>query len=53
MVIEIERYFNRVSEIYGQSKHHDTLPYLSIEDSPYDDADDPDLIGEYRADLMR
>lgn len=51
MLKDIEKYFNIVTEIYGQSKHHNTLPYLSIEDSPYDDADDPDLIGEFRADM--
>lgn len=51
MIKDIEKYFERVVEIYGESKYQPTTPYLSIEDSPYDDADDPDLIGEYRADL--
>jgi hypothetical protein len=51
MVRDIENYFTKVVERYGVSNHHDTTPYLSIEDSPYADADDPDLIGEYRADL--
>lgn len=51
MFKDIEKYFGRVVDKYGVSKHHDTTPYLSIEDSPYDDADDSDLIGEYRADL--
>lgn len=51
MIREIENYFTKVIEKYGVSKFQETTPYLSIEDSPYDDADDPDLIGEYRADL--
>ena len=51
MLKDIERYFDKVTEIYGQSKHHNSYPYLSIEDSPYDDSDDPDLIVEFRADL--
>lgn len=51
MVKDIRKYFERVMEIYGESKFQASTPYLSIEDSPYDDADDPDLIGEFRADL--
>ena len=51
MVKDIERYFDKVTEIYGYSNHHNSFPYLSIEDSPYDDADDLDLVGEFRADL--
>lgn len=50
MLKEIEKYFDKVTEIYGQSKHQLTFPYLSIEDSPYDDADDLNLIAEFRAD---
>lgn len=40
--------FEEVCNDYGLSKHQATSPYLEIEDSPYFDADDPDLIGEYK-----
>ena len=42
--------FENVSKDYGNSKYQQTLPYLSIEDSPYSDADDPDCFGEYDKD---
>jgi len=42
--------FNKVSDYYGYSKYHKSLPYLMIEDSPYSDADDPDCFGEYDKD---
>jgi hypothetical protein len=42
--------FKQISRDYGHSKYHQTLPYLSIEDSPYSDADDPDCFGEYDRD---
>lgn len=41
--------FDKITKDYGLSKHQATLPYLEIEDSPYSDAEDPDLIGEYKS----
>ncbi len=41
--------FDKVSKDYGVSKHQPVFPYLEIEDSPYSDSDDPDLIGEYKS----
>jgi hypothetical protein len=42
-----ELYFNLISEYYGMSKHHATLPYISIEDSRYSDGEDKETKGEY------
>lgn len=42
--------FEKVSEYYGYSKFHDSLPYLLIEMSPYSDADEPNCFGEYDKD---
>jgi hypothetical protein len=39
--------FGKISEHYGYSKHHATLPYLVIDDTPYSDAE-ADGFGEYR-----
>lgn len=39
--------FEKISGQYGYSKYHDTIPYLSIDDSPYADADDTNCFGEY------
>lgn len=41
--------FKNIALDYGLSKHQPTFPYLEIEDSPYSDADDPDLLGEYKS----
>jgi len=41
-------YFNKITKWYGSSKHHVSTPYVLIEDSPYSDADDPELIAEYK-----
>ena len=38
----------RIAIDYGLSNHQPVFPYLEIEDSPYDDADDVDLIAEYK-----
>jgi len=38
----------RIAMDYGLSKHQPVYPYLEIEDSPYSDVDDPDLLGEYK-----
>lgn len=43
----VDETFPKVVNHYGESKHFDGVPYVLIEDSPYDDADDPDLIGEF------
>ena len=43
----VDETFDKVANHYGKSKHFHTLPWVCIEDSPYDDADDPDLIGEF------
>ena len=42
--------FEKISRDYGQSKYQPTIPYLSIEDSPYSDCDDPNGLGEYNKD---
>ena len=42
-----ELYLDRIAESYGMSKYHATIPYISIEDSPYSDAEDSELRGEY------
>jgi hypothetical protein len=50
-LIDIEKIINevfpKVINHYGWSKHFDTTPHIMIEDSPYDDIDDPDSIGEF------
>lgn len=50
-LVEIQKIINKVvPELinhYGESKHFNNTPWISIEDSPYDDADDPNLIGEF------
>ena len=47
-VLELStQYLDKVVEYYGESKFHDTTPYLSIEDRRYSDAKDPDIKGEY------
>lgn len=43
-VIEI---YEKVSRHYGFSKFYDSTPYIELDDSPYVDGDDPDLIAEY------
>ena len=43
-------YYDKICKHYGYSKYQESFPYLSIEDSPYADADEPDLIGEYCSD---
>lgn len=43
----INIYYDKICKHYGYSKYQESFPYLLIEDSPYSDADDPDLIGEY------
>ena len=40
--------FDKITKKYGLSKHHPSYPYLEIDDSPYSDAEDPNLIAEYR-----
>jgi hypothetical protein len=48
LIVEIS---NKVLDIviqhYGLSNHHNETPYLIIEDTPYSDSDDKELIGEY------
>ena len=39
--------YEKITKHYGESKHQQSTPYIVFEDSPYDDADDKDLIGEY------
>jgi hypothetical protein len=39
--------YEKITKHYGESKHQKSTPYIVFEDSPYDDADDKDLIGEY------
>ena len=46
----VNEVFPKIETHYGFSKFHECTPYVEIQDSPYDDADDPDLIGEYRSD---
>lgn len=43
----IHQYFDKIVTHYGESKFHIETPWLVVEDSPYSDADDKDLIGEY------
>ena len=43
-----EKVYHRIIHHYGLSKYKETNPYVSIEQSPYSDADvDPDTYGEY------
>ena len=43
-----ENVYNKIIEHYGESKHYNRTPYVSIEDSPYSDEEVPDeLYGEY------
>lgn len=42
-----KHYFEKIAEHYGESKYQSTTPYLSIEDSPFSEGDDEDLIAEY------
>ena len=43
-----ERVYERIIRHYGESKHHNFLPFVSIEDTPYSDDEIPsDLYGEY------
>jgi hypothetical protein len=43
-----EEVYNKVIEKYGESKYHNYLPYVAIEDTPYSDEEVPkDLYGEY------
>ena len=47
-IIEIStKVLDEVIQHYGLSKHQNHTPYLVIDDTPYSDADDKDLIGEY------
>lgn len=41
--------FEQISNDYGLSKHQAVYPYLEIEDSPYSDSEDKNLIGEYKS----
>lgn len=43
----VHKYFDKISSYYGDSKFQSETPWLVIEDSPYSDSDDSDLIGEY------
>lgn len=43
----VHTYFDKIISHYGESKFQSETPWLVIEDSPYSDADDLDLIGEY------
>jgi hypothetical protein len=45
----IHQYFDKIVSHYGHSNHQTETPWLVIEDSPYSDGDDEDLIGEYCA----
>ena len=45
--MDVETIFDDVVKYYGYSKYQNTTPFIEIEDSPYSDADDPNLIGEY------
>ena len=48
-VIEISNHvFTKIVEHYGESKHKATIPYISIEDSPYSD-EEADGFGEYKS----
>lgn len=43
-----EEVYNKVINHYGESKYHEDVPFVAIEDTPYSDADVPkDLYGEY------
>lgn len=43
-----EEVYNKVIEYYGESTHHEYVPFVAIEDTPYADEDVPkDLYGEY------
>ena len=43
-----ETIYNKVINRYGESNHHETLPYVAIEDTPYSDEEVPkELYGEY------
>lgn len=43
-----EEVYNKVIKHYGTSKHHESLPYIAIEDTPYSDEVVPkNLFGEY------
>ena len=43
-----EQVYNKVINHYGESNHHEDVPFVAIEDTPYSDADVPkDLYGEY------
>ena len=47
ILMDAETIFDDVVKYYGYSKYQNTTPFIEIEDSPYSDADDPNLIGEY------
>jgi hypothetical protein len=40
-------YLQKVASYYGYSKFHKTTPYLTIEDSPYSEGNDSNLIAEF------
>jgi hypothetical protein len=42
-----ELYLIKISEHYGFSKFQECTPYLSVDDSPYSEGNDKDLIAEY------
>ena len=45
-----EKVYNNIINKYGESKYHDSLPFVAIEDTPYSDEEVPkDLYGEYCA----
>lgn len=47
VINSIHNYFSKIILHYGESKYQTETPWLVIEDSPYSDADDLDLMGEY------
>ena len=47
ILVDVKTIFDDVVKYYGYSKYQNTTPFIEIEDSPYSDADDPNLIGEY------
>tara|TARA_B100000470_G_C19498304_1_gene261920 strand:+ start:144 stop:512 length:369 start_codon:yes stop_codon:yes gene_type:complete len=47
ILMDVKTIFDDVVKYYGYSKYQNTTPFIEIEDSPYSDADDPNLIGEY------
>ena len=48
-ILEVtEKVYMNIVNHYGEAKHHNNTPYVSIEDTPYSDEEVPtDLFGEY------